>query len=94
MGGQGSIPLECPATLLAVHSHVDTVSLTKMSTHRGFLVERFLAGIAGLSLFLFFILNSYTLFLAGIALGMLLTILQWRKKGVPGAKVLPEPGQA
>jgi TRAP transporter 4TM/12TM fusion protein len=57
-------------------------------------VERLLASVAGLSLFIFFILNSYILFLAGIVLCVLLTILQRRRKSMLGAKALPELGQA
>jgi TRAP-type uncharacterized transport system fused permease subunit len=56
--------------------------------------ERVLAVAAGLSLFIFFILNSYILFLAGISLCGLLTMLQWRKKNMLGAKAMPELGQA
>jgi TRAP-type uncharacterized transport system fused permease subunit len=56
--------------------------------------ERLLAGIAGLSLFIFFILNSTTLFLVGIVLCLLLTILQRRKKSMQGTEAVPELRQA
>jgi TRAP-type uncharacterized transport system fused permease subunit len=52
--------------------------------------ERFLAAAGGLSLFIFFILNSTILFFVGISLCVLLTILQRRKKSMLGAKALPE----
>jgi TRAP-type uncharacterized transport system fused permease subunit len=52
--------------------------------------QRLLAAAAGLSLFIFFILNSHILFLVGISLCMLLTILQWRQKSMLGVKALPE----
>jgi len=55
--------------------------------------ERFLATFAGLSLFIFFILNSYVLFLAGLLLGVILTILQWRKKSLLGTQTMPTEAQ-
>jgi TRAP transporter 4TM/12TM fusion protein len=56
--------------------------------------QRLLAAAAGLSLFIFFVLNSYILFLVGISLCVLLTILQWRQKSMLGVKALPELRQA
>ena len=55
-------------------------------------LERILAAGAGLSLFIFFILNSYIFFLAGISLCVLLTISQRRKRKLLGDQLLAEPG--
>lgn len=55
--------------------------------------ERLLAISAGLSLFIFFIFDSYILFVAGLLVGLILSILQWRKKSHFGAQSVATEAQ-
>ena len=47
------------------------------------IMERLMAGGAGLALFTYFVTGSHSLFVGGIVLAVLLTLLQWRKKTQP-----------
>jgi TRAP transporter 4TM/12TM fusion protein len=52
--------------------------------------ERLLAAAGGALLFIFFILGNHVLFIAGLIISILLTLLQWRKKQLLGSKALPQ----
>jgi TRAP transporter 4TM/12TM fusion protein len=51
--------------------------------------ERLLAAAGGALLFIFFILGNHVLFIAGLIISILLTLLQWRRKHVLVRKAVP-----
>lgn len=55
------------------------------------LPERLLAAAGGASLFVFFIVQNYVFFFAGLVVCILLTLLQWRRKHVLLRDTLPQP---
>ena len=52
--------------------------------------ERLLAAVGGALLFIFFLLGNHVLFIAGLIISILLTLLQWRKKQLLVSKAHPQ----